>query len=61
MPQQFYRVALRWERLLYRSTAVVLSLLVIGQLLMLNDRVRYLLSRVEPLEGSPYQEQYRAE
>ena len=61
MPQRFPRGFLRWERLLYRSTAVVLGLLVIGQLLMLNDRVRYRLSRVEPLEGSPYQEQQSAE
>ena len=56
LPHRFYRGARRWERLLYRITAVVLALLVVAQLAMLNGRVRLLLSRVEFMEGSPYQE-----
>lgn len=56
LPQRFYRGAGRWERLLYRITAAVLALLAVVQLAMLNSRVRLLLSRVELMEGSPYQE-----
>jgi len=44
------------ERFLFSSTAIMLALLLVSQLAMLNFKVRSLLSRVESLEGLPYQE-----
>lgn len=57
LPQWFYRRTARGERFLYRSAAVMLGLLIISQLLMANSRIRTLLSRVDTLEGIPYQGQ----
>lgn len=57
LPRWFYRRTERWERFLYSSTAIMLALLLVSQLLMLNYKVRSLLSRVESMEGLPYREQ----
>lgn len=61
LPQRFYRRTERWERFLYSSTAVILGLLIVSQLLMMNGKVRSLLSRVEFMEGLPYRNQYLTE
>jgi len=56
LPRWFCRRTERWERFLFSSTAIMLALLLVSQLAMLNFKVRSLLSRVESLEGLPYQE-----
>lgn len=55
LPLRFYRRVERGERFLYRLTALVLIVLIIGQVLMVNDRIRSRLNRMESLEGIPYQ------
>lgn len=54
LAQRFYRKTRRWERFIYRSTAIMLGLLIISQLLMISGTVRSLFNRVEALEGRPY-------
>lgn len=45
----------KWERYLMISAAVLLTLLLASQLVMLNMKARSFLSPVESLEGHPYQ------
>ncbi|WP_426453535.1 hypothetical protein ACP26L_14640 [Paenibacillus sp. S-38] len=53
----FLGVAGRVEKMAVAVLLVLLSLLVATQLLLQNPRIRYLLVRVEQLEGTPYGEQ----
>ncbi|HPU00321.1 MAG: hypothetical protein GX890_01390 [Firmicutes bacterium] len=50
----FCRRAARVERFLFACTALLLALLLLGQVLMLNEKVRSVISRVDSLEGYPY-------
>ncbi len=51
----FRRRAPAVERYLFLCSAVLLALLLAGQLLLVNAKVRRFLSRVDFLEGLPYQ------
>ncbi|AFC29869.1 hypothetical protein [Paenibacillus mucilaginosus] len=52
----FLGVAGRVEKMAVAVLVVLLSLLLASQLLLQNPRIRYLLVRVEQLEGTPYGE-----
>ncbi|HOJ84278.1 MAG TPA: hypothetical protein PLZ49_00585 [Bacillota bacterium] len=50
----FRRRAASLERVLFICAAVMLSLLLVSQLLMMNEKVRSFISKVDSLEGLPY-------
>jgi hypothetical protein len=50
----FRRRAASLERVLFTCAAVMLSLLLVSQLLMMNEKVRSFISKVDSLEGLPY-------
>ncbi|MGB4289330.1 MAG: hypothetical protein WBK24_00170 [Dethiobacteria bacterium] len=50
----FRRRAASLERVFFTCAAVMLSLLLVSQLLMMNEKVRSFISKVDSLEGLPY-------
>ncbi|EEG78248.1 hypothetical protein [Dethiobacter alkaliphilus] len=51
----------RFERLLIKSAAVLLFVLLVSQALLINPQVRSRLSLVERLEGVPYEQEVEQE